>query len=257
MELIFDSHAHYDSEQFDEDRREVLEGLRGRGVGMVLNCGSDLPTSEKSVALATAYDFIYAAVGLHPHEADYCTPKLISELEKLALNHPKVVAIGECGLDYHYDFAPRGLQRQAFESQLELAEKLKLPVIIHSRESTEDLLEVLKGYHGSGVIHCYSGSVETAKILLDKGFYIGFTGVVTFHNAKKTAEAVMAVPLDRMLIETDCPYMAPEPCRGRRCDSGMLAYTVAKIAEIKGIPASQLIAATSENAKRVYRIDKK
>lgn len=254
MELIFDSHAHYDSDQFDEDRHEVLTGLRERGVGLVLNCGSNLLTSEQSIALSTAYDFIYASVGLHPHEADYMNPKLLAALEHLAVSHPKVVAIGECGLDYHYDFAPHGIQMEAFAAQLALAERLKKPIIIHSREATADTLSLLESYNGTGVVHCYSGSVETMNVMLSKGLYIGFTGVVTFKNARRTIEVVEAVPLDRLLVETDAPYMAPEPSRGRRCDSGMLAYTVARIAEIKGISPARLIAATAENARRLFGI---
>ena len=170
------------------------------------------------------------------------------------LDDPNVIAIGECGLDYHYDFAPHSIQRDAFKAQLDLAEKLDLPVIIHNREATADTLDLLETYHGQGVVHCFSGSVETMSTMLKKGLYIGFTGIVTFKNARRAVEAVQACPLDRLLVETDAPYMAPEPLRGRRCDSGMLAYTVACIADIKGISPAKLISITAENARRLFKI---
>lgn len=252
--MYFDSHAHLDEACFDADRREILDGLKERGVELVMNVGCDLASSERSVALAEAHDFIYAAVGSHPDDADHLDGRLLDAYRALC-RHPKVRAIGEIGLDYHYEDVPRAQQINAFEAQMELAEALKLPVIIHQREAVADALEVVQR-HGDvcGVFHCFSGSAETALWLAERGWYIGFTGVVTFKNARRAVEAVQALPLDRILIETDCPYMAPEPYRGRRNDSRFVPLMAAKIAEIKGLSAQEVGRATTENAKRLFRI---
>ncbi len=253
MNNIFDSHAHYDDARFDEDRALLLSSLQNNGVRAVLNAGCDMQSSREGIRYAKQYDYFYAAVGIHPQAADEFTPADIQTLRQLA-GEEKVVAIGEIGLDYHYETPPREVQKPVFEAQLQLAKELDLPVIIHSREATADVMALLRQYTPKGVVHCFSGSAETAKEVLGLGMYIGFTGVVTFSNAKKVLEAVAVTPLDRLLLETDCPYMAPAPYRGKRCDSSMIAYTAAKIAEIKGISAQQLIDIATENAMRMYQI---
>ena len=217
--MYFDSHSHMDDRRFDGDREEIINDLKNHGVGLLMNVGCDLPSSERSVALAERYPFVYAAVGSHPDDADHVNGKLLDRYRSLAM-HEKVRAIGEIGLDYHYEDVPRAQQIIAFEQQLELAEALKLPVIVHEREAHGDAMEIVKRHpEVRGVFHCFSGSKELALWLVERGWYIGFTGVVTFKNARRAVEAVQALPLERILIETDCPYMAPEPYRGRRNDS--------------------------------------
>ena len=250
---IFDSHAHYDQSRFASDRHKLLSELPGRGVRYVMNAGCDLKSSQAGIELAQRYDYIYASAGFHPHEAKDAQPGYIDKLAQL-LSHPKVLALGEIGLDYHYDHSPREVQRRVFEEQLMLAADLDLPVIIHDRQAHADVFELLQKYRPDGVVHCYSGSAEMARQLVSLGLYIGFTGVVTFAGARKTLEAVRAVPADRLLIETDCPYMAPEPHRGKRCDSAMLGYTAQAIAREKGMSAQALIDRTTENATQLYRI---
>ncbi len=255
MHPLFDSHAHYDHPRFDSDREALLADLPQRGVGLVVNIGADGPSSTASISLAERYDYIYATVGLHPHDATDLDEKLLSQLAEQCA-HPKVVALGEIGLDYHYDFSPRDVQRSAFERQLELACALDIPVVIHSRKAAEDTYQLLERYRPAGIIHCFSGSAEMAEAYVKLGFYIGFTGVVTFKNAKQPLRAAAAVPLDRLLIETDCPYMAPEPFRGRRCDSTMLTHTAAALAALKGVDTDTLIRHSYDNARAVYRINK-
>ena len=254
LQHIFDSHAHYDSKPFDPDRKKLLgEILPANGIEAVVNVGNDYPSIAASVALAEEYPYFYCAVGHHPHTAKEVQEGYLDELEQLC-RHPKVVAIGEIGLDYHYDFSPREVQKQVFREQLELAKKLNFPVIIHSREATADTLALLREYRPEGIVHCFSGSAETAKEILGLGMYLGFTGVVTFSNARKVVEAAAATPLNRMLIETDCPYMAPVPKRGTRCDSTLLPYTAEVLAGIKGVPVQELVDRTNENAYAAYRI---
>lgn len=250
--MYCDSHAHLDDRRFDADRDEIFKTLGD--VGLIVNVGCDLPSSERSVALAERYPFVYAAVGSHPDDADHVDGKLIDSYRRLA-KHEKVVAIGEIGLDYHYEDVPRAVQINAFEAQMDLAEALNLPVIVHMREATEDALAVV-GRHPlvTGVFHCFSGSVETAKWLVERGWYVGFTGVVTFKNARRAVEVVEALPLERILTETDCPYMAPEPHRGKRCDSRFIPLIAEKIAQIKGIAPEEAGRITTENAKRLFRI---
>ncbi len=248
---IFDSHAHYNAEQFDEDRDELLVKLNEGGVSHIINIGCDIPTSKESIELAKKYDFIYATVGFHPHDAKSATGDYIAQLEEMA-KYEKVVAIGEIGLDYYYDSSPRDIQKKVFEEQLQLAEKLNLPVSIHSREATEDTLELLQKYKPKGVVHCYTGSAETAKILLDIGLHIGFTGVVTFKNANKILKVIDMMPLDRILLETDCPYMAPEPFRGKRSTSDMILHTATVIADRKVIPVDELIKIAKENTIKLF-----
>lgn len=250
---IFDTHAHYDDSRFDGDRDELISSLKEKGVSHVVNCGCDLKSSLTTLALAQRYEFIYAAVGVHAHEAEEITEGDLEEIEKLYKND-RVVAVGEIGLDYHYDFSPRERQLEIFEGQLALANRLGLPVIVHDREAHEDTMRLLKKYRPNGVVHCFSGSAEMAKEIVKLGMYIGIGGAVTFKNAKKPVEVVEYLPLDRLLLETDAPYMTPVPFRGQRCDSSHIAYTAEKIAEIKGIDTQELIDICNENAKRLFRI---
>ena len=252
--MYFDSHAHLDDRRFGEDRDEILRDLKNHDVTRIMNIGCDLPSSERSIALAEAYDFVYAAVGSHPDDADHVDGKLLDRYRQLA-SHPKVRAIGEIGLDYHYEDVPRAQQIIAFEEQIELAEALKLPVIVHMREATEDAMAIVKRHPDlGGVFHCFSGSADLARWLVDRGWYLGFTGVVTFKNARRALEAVDAIPADRILIETDCPYMAPEPHRGRRNDSRLVPLVAAKIAEIKGMTPEEMGIQTTKNANTLFRI---
>ena len=250
---IFDSHAHYDDPAFGPDRGEVLASLREAGVEAVMDIGADLMSSRFAAELARGYDFIWAAVGVHPHAAAELPEDWLRQLEELAAL-PKVRAIGEIGFDYHYDKEWKEAQARVFEEQLRLAARLSLPVVIHDREAHGDTMELLRRYRPAGVVHCYSGSAEMAKEVLSLGMYVGFTGVVTFKNARKALEAAAAVPLDRLLVETDCPYMAPEPFRGRRCDSTMLPHTIGKLAQVKGVSPQELADAAAENARRLFAI---
>lgn len=250
---IFDSHAHYDDEAFDPDRDAVLRSLAEHGVRRVMNVGCDMESSRTGIVLGKQYDFLYSSVGVHPHSGQEIDDGSLAELARLS-QAEKVCAIGEIGLDYHYDFCPREIQLTAFERQLQLARELDLPVIIHSREAANDTLELLKKYRPKGIVHCFSGSLETAKEVLKLGMYIGFTGALTFKNARKAVEVVQYAPADRLLLETDCPYMAPVPLRGQRCDSTMLPYTLARMAELKGLPPEEMARITWQNACDVYRI---
>lgn len=252
--MYFDSHSHMDDRRFDDDRDGIMDELKSHGVGLLMNVGCDLASSERSVALAERYPFVYAAVGSHPDDADHVDGRLLDRYRALA-GHEKVRAIGEIGLDYHYEDVPRAQQIIAFEQQLELAEALKLPVIVHEREAHGDATDIVRRHPDvRGVFHCFSGSKELALWLVERGWYIGFTGVVTFKNARRAVEAVQALPLDRILIETDCPYMAPEPYRGRRNDSRYVPLVAAKIAELKGISPEEAGSITTENAKRLFAI---
>ncbi|MEG2852109.1 MAG: TatD family hydrolase [Hydrogenoanaerobacterium sp.] len=253
-ENIFDSHAHYDDKRFDDDRDELLERLFSQGLRGVINAASSIESSKTSLALAQKYTQIYCAAGVHPEEAQSFSQTDCDILAELAQS-PRVVAIGEIGLDYHYDdAAPREKQQEAFESQLILAGKLNLPVIVHDRDAHGDTMDLLRRYRPRGVLHCFSGSAEMAREVLSLGMYLGFTGVVTFKNARKALAAAEATPINRILLETDCPYMAPEPNRGRRCDSGMLENTCEALAIIKNITPQQLFDATSENTKELFNI---
>ena len=249
---LFDSHAHYDDRAFDTDREALLARLPGEGVSTVVNVGCDLDSSRKAIALAEQYDYIYAAVGIHPGNAEQFSQEALAELRELA-RHPKVVAIGEIGLDYHYDTPDRDLQRAAFRAQMELAKELSLPVSVHDRDAHAESLEVVRAFpEVRGVFHCFSASVEVMRDLVACGWYVGFTGVVTFKNGRKAAAVAAAVPEDRILIETDCPYLAPEPQRGSRCDSSLLRYTGARIAELRGLDPEAIYAISDANARRFY-----
>ncbi len=250
---IFDTHAHYDDSRFDGDRYELISSLADKGVSRIINCGCDLKSSLTTLSLAEKYDSIYAAVGVHAHEADEATEDDLEKIKKLYENE-KVVAVGEIGLDYHYDFSPREIQLEIFEKQLALAAELDLPVIVHDREAHEDTMNLLKKYKPKGVVHCFSGSAEMAKEIIKLGMYIGIGGAVTFKNAKKPVEVVQTIPLERLLLETDAPYMTPVPFRGQRCDSSFIAYAAEKIGEIKAIDVQSLIDECNNNAKLLFNI---
>ncbi len=253
--MLFDTHAHMDDRAFDEDREPLLLGLASRGTGLVMNPGCSLASSRNAVALANRYDFVYAAVGSHPDAADEVNGEVLAQYRQLVRDNPKVKAIGEIGIDYHYEDIPRQLQLKAFRAQMALARELDLPVIVHEREAHEDGMAVVKEFpEVKGVFHCYSGSAEMARQLVDLGWYIGFTGVLTFKNARRAIETAQTIPLERILLETDCPYMAPVPHRGRRNDPGYLGYMAQKLAQIRGLPLDQIQAITAENGKRLYRI---
>ena len=254
--MLFDTHAHMDDRAFDEDRQQLLKDLPNAGISLLMNPGCSLESSRNAVALANQYDYIYAAVGSHPDAADEVNEDVLEEYRKLCkLNPQKVKAIGEIGLDYHYEDIPRELQKKAFIAQMELARELDLPVIVHEREAHEDGLAIVKAFpEVKGVFHCFSGSAELARQLTDLGWYIGFTGVLTFKNARRAIEAAQAIPIDRIVIETDCPYMSPEPFRGRRNDPGRVYRMAEKLAEIRGISVEEAQRITLENGKRLYRI---
>lgn len=253
--MLFDSHAHLDDDKFNGDREAVISKIAETGISYVVNVGSDMESSIKSVELSSRYPFIYAAVGIHPYDADQVNDETIERLRRLADN-PKVVAIGETGLDYHFDDAPRQVQIQAFRRQIKLADELGLPVIIHDREAHHDMMEVLVSERpANAIIHCYSGSVEMAEELVKMGYYISFSGTVTYKNAVKLKDVAAMVPDDKLLIETDSPYLAPEPVRGTRNDSVNVRYTAEKIAQIRGTDFQTVAQMTSQNAKRVYGID--
>jgi len=254
--MLFDSHAHYDDEAFDNDRDEVLLSLNENGVSNIINIGADMPSSIESVSLAEKYGFIYAAVGVHPHSSEGFSEADVEILYKMTKNK-KVVSIGEIGLDYFYDNSPRDEQKKAFIMQMHLAKKANLPVIIHDRDAHSDCLEILKNegiIDTGGVMHCYSGSIEMAKIILDLGMYISIAGPVTYKNAAKTLDVAKYVPSDRLLIETDCPYLSPVPQRGKRNSSLNLHYTAEKIAEIRGITLEELAKITYDNTKKLFKI---
>lgn len=250
---IFDTHAHYDDECFDEDRFELLDEMLASNVSGIINCGCTVRSSETSIAFAEKYSKMYAAVGIHPQNAAEESADALDKIEQLA-KHEKVVAIGEIGLDYHYDFSPRERQIEVFEMQIKLANELDLPIIVHDREAHEDTMKLLKKYKPKGVVHCFSGSAESAKEIVKLGMYIGMGGAVTFKNAVKPVEVARMLPLDRILLETDAPYMTPVPFRGKRCDSAHIAYTAEKIAEIKGMDIQELIDICNENAKKLFNI---
>ena len=251
---IFDTHAHYNTRRFQEDQAELLGSMAEHGIGLIMNVGCDLTSSLQSIRLAEQYDFIYASVGSHPDDADKVDAGLVEMYRNLA-SHPKVMAIGEIGLDYYYEDVPRAQQQEAFRLQMELARELDMPVIIHQRDAYEDTLKIVDQFpEVKGVFHCFPGSLEYAKEVVKRGWCVGFTGVITFKNARKAVEVAQWVPLDRLMIETDCPYMAPEPFRGRRCDSTMVPKMAEKIAELRGLPVEQIAKITRENAMRVFRI---
>ena len=255
--MLFDTHAHMDDRAFSEDRQTLLKELPQNGIGLLMNPGCSLASSRDAAALAREYDYIYAAVGSHPDAADEVNEETIDAYRILCRENPKVKAIGEIGLDYHYEDIPRDIQQKAFRMQMALAQELKLPVIVHEREAHEDGMRIVEEFPGvCGVFHCYSGSLEMAKWLIKRGWYIGFTGVLTFKNARKALEVAENIPLDRIVLETDCPYMAPEPFRGRRNDPGKLCRMAEKLAQIRGLTVAEIHAITMENGKNLYHIER-
>ena len=254
--MLFDTHAHLDADAFDADREALIASLPAGRLALVMNPGCDLPSSLAAIELAEKHDFIYAAVGSHPDAADLVDEALIERYRQLCKVCPRVKAIGEIGLDYHYEDIPRDIQKKAFRMQMELARELDLPVIVHEREAHEDGMAIVEEFpEVTGVFHCYSGSAEMAKVLVKKGWYIGFTGVLTFKNARKALEVAASIPMDRIVIETDCPYMAPEPFRGKRNDPGKLYRMAERLAELRGLTVEETERITLENGKRLYRID--
>ncbi len=250
---IFDSHAHYTDKSFNDDREIMLGSLRESGVCGVINCGADIESSVFSLELAKEYPFIYAACGVHPEEVETVDKDYIDTLRNLAKNE-KCVAIGEIGLDYYWRQDTKSQQKEMFENQIVLAKELNLPIIVHDREAHNDTLEILKKHKPKGVLHCFSGSVETAKEVLKLGMYIGLGGAVTFKNARKAVEVAEMLPLDRLLLETDCPYMAPVPMRGKRNNSTYISYIAEKIAEIKGVDPQTVLDVTAENVRQLFNV---
>lgn len=252
---IFDTHAHYDSDSFDEDRENVIKELQENGVIGVLNCGADLYGLRKSVELAKEFDMFYAAVGIHPENADEFNEDVVKEIKEFVKNE-KVKAIGEIGLDYYWEEnPPREVQKEVFRAQMKLADELNLPVVIHDRDAHKDTLEIMKEFPNViGVVHCFSGSVEFAKECIKLGYYIGFTGVLTFKNAKKLVDVCREIPAERMLVETDCPFMAPVPFRGKRNKSDYIEYIIDKMSEIRGISGEEMNEILLNNKKRLFKI---
>lgn len=251
--MLFDSHAHYYDEQFADDLHELLAALPEAGVGRVVTCPSTPEQTRFSYELARRYDYIYFASGIHPEDCGNFERTALDEIERMA-KLPKCVAIGEIGLDYHWMTAPKEVQQEWFADQCRLAKRLALPVIVHDREAHEDTFRILDELRPSGVLHCYSGSAEMAREYVKRGFYLSFAGTLTFKNNRKSAEAAAAVPLERLLIETDAPYLSPEPVRGRRNDSRNVRYTCARLAEIRGVSAEEMARITYENACRLFGI---
>lgn len=253
--MLFDTHAHMDDRAFDADRAELLAALPQQGLALVLNPGCSLESSRNVDALTRQYDYIYGAVGSHPDAADEVNEAVLEEYRTLCKQNPKIKAIGEIGLDYHYEDIPREIQKKAFRLQMDLARELNLPVIVHEREAHEDGMKIVEEFpEVTGVFHCYSGSLEMAKWLVARGWYIGFTGVLTFKNARKAVEVAANIPLDRIVLETDCPYMSPEPFRGKRNDPGRLYRMAEKLAQIRGMSVEEIHTITVENGKRLYRL---
>ena len=253
--MLFDTHAHMDDQAFDTDREELLKALPEQGIALLMNPGCSLASSYNTSRLAQEYDYIYAAVGSHPDVADEVNEAVLEEYRKLCKRNPKIKAIGEIGLDYYYDDIPRETQLRAFRLQMALAKELNLPVIVHERDAHEDGMKIVREFpEVKGVFHCYSGSAEMARELVKLGWYIGFTGVLTFKNARKAVEVAAAIPLDRIVLETDCPYMSPEPFRGKRNDPSRLYRMAEKLAEIRGLTLEEIHQITTENGKRLYCI---
>ena len=253
MNGIYDSHTHYDSEAFDEDRFELLDSMPAKGVCGIINCASDMASSKTCLELADRYPYIYAACGVHPHEAEQSGNYL--PLLREMCGEEKCVAIGEIGLDYHYDFSPRDVQMRVFEEQIALAKELDLPIVVHDREAHEDTMALLKKYAPKGVVHCFSGSAEMAKEVIKLGMYIGLGGAVTFKNARKPLEVAAVIPDDRLLTETDCPYMTPVPFRGQRNDSSFIEYVALTLAAVRGTTPENILEISRRNANTLFKTE--
>lgn len=254
--MIFDTHAHYDDQAFSEDRQEIFRKMKEEGIDYVVNIGANMASSRATLELAEQYPFVYGAVGVHPSDAQEISDDSLNELKDLS-RHDKIVAIGEIGLDYYWPEPSKEIQKNALEAQIELAKDMKLPIVIHSRDAARDTADMLSALHAGdcgGVIHCFSYTKEMAREFLNMGFYIGIGGVVTFKNAKKLKEAVRYIPMDRIVLETDCPYLAPTPYRGKRNSSLYLPYVAEEIAKLKDVSYEEVLAATMTNAKKMYRL---
>ncbi|MCX7842969.1 MAG: TatD family hydrolase [Clostridia bacterium] len=254
--MLFDTHAHYDDSKFDKDRSEIIQKAFESGVGYILNASCNISSAVESISLSQQFEFVYAAIGVHPHNVEGMNENTIVTLGDFAQN-TKVKAIGEIGLDYYYHFAPKEQQKSWFIRQIGLARNLRLPIIVHNRDAHEDSLKIIKNENAKevgGVFHCFSGSVEMARELLNNNFYISVGGALTFKNAVKAVEVVKAVPMDRLLIETDCPYLTPEPHRGKRNDSSYVRFVAEKVAEIRGMTFDEVVEATTLNAKTLFKI---
>jgi len=252
--MYFDTHAHYDDRRFNDDRDALLGGMEDAGVTLILNSASSLKSSKFCLSLANKYPYVFASIGVHPHDTKSMTDDTVLELEKL-LSHPKAMAVGEMGLDFHHNFSPPDVQKKRFREQLELARRVKKPVIIHERESLRDTLDIISDFRDlTGVFHCFSGSWETAKIILNMGWYLSFTGVITFQNARRSLEVLELMPADRIMLETDCPYLTPEPKRGLRNSSHYLPYIAEKVAQVRRISTEEVASLTMENGKRFFGI---
>ncbi len=251
---IFDTHSHYDDEQFDEDRIELLSSMPQKGVTDVVTCGVDIKTSRANMELAESFSFVRFAAGFHPENLEGFSLSDLSEIEKL-LAHEKCVAVGEIGLDYHWMSSTKEVQKEFFREQLLLANRLGMPVIVHDREAHGDTLDILKETQPKGVLHCFSGSVEMAREIIKIGMYIGLNGVVTFKNARKSLEVVRDIPLDRLVLETDCPYLAPVPHRGKRNDSSYIPHIAERIGEVLEMDAQEILDITNKNARRLFELE--
>ncbi|MCA1057248.1 TatD family hydrolase [Rossellomorea aquimaris] len=255
--MLFDTHVHLNAEQFNEDLEEVISRAKEAGVGRMVVVGFDRPTIERAMELVERYEFLYASVGWHPVDAIDMTDGDLAWIEELA-SHPKVVAIGEMGLDYHWDKSPKEIQKEVFRKQIHLAKRVKLPIIIHNREATQDIVDILReegAEEVGGIMHCFSGSAEIAKECVDMNFYISLGGPVTFKNAKKPKEVAQEIPLEKLLIETDCPYLAPHPNRGKRNEPAYVKLVAEQIAELKGIPLEEVENVTTQNANKLFNIN--
>lgn len=254
--MLFDSHAHYNDRAFDGDRDEILSKMHENGIEYIINAADSMESVGEIIKLAEKYPFVYASAGVHPENVQNLTEADMEKLKTYA-KHKKVRAIGEIGLDYHYDDVPKDVQKKWFARQVDLAREVKLPVIVHDREAHADTLEILRAHHAEdvgGVLHCYSGSAEMVREVLDLGFYLGFGGTLTFKNAKKVHASAAAAPIERIVLETDCPYLAPEPHRGTRNSSLLMHYVAERLAEIKGISVGEVEEITQSNAKKLYGI---
>ncbi|MCX7921362.1 MAG: TatD family hydrolase [Clostridia bacterium] len=254
--MLFDTHAHYNDNRFKHDRYEAIEMAHNSGVSYILNVSYSIPSLNQSISLSKRFSYVYAAVGIHPHYASELNDELLNQIRSLAANK-KVVALGEIGLDYYRNLSPQDVQKLWFAKQIALAKELDLPIIVHNRDAHEDVYSILKSEDAKtvgGVIHSYSGNVEMARKLLDNNFYISISGPVTYRNAKELADVVRFVPGDRLLIETDCPYLTPEPFRGKRNDSSLVRLVAERIAEIRGASLEEIARVTTDNAKRLFRI---
>ncbi len=254
--MIFDTHAHYDDERFDEDRDALLRSMKEAGIGNIVNIGANMASSQRSLDLAAEYDFMYAAVGVHPSDCAELDDEKIEMLKEMS-SFPKCVAIGEIGLDYYWPEPEHDLQKKWFKRQIALAREVELPIIVHSRDAAADTVDILKSENAGelgGVVHCFSYSKEVAEECVKMGFYIGIGGVLTFKNGRKMKEVAEAIPMERIILETDCPYLAPEPFRGKRNSSLYLPYVVSAMAQIKGISEEEVISITEANAREMYRL---